>query len=74
MQTISVCSGHYNTFDNQTCTRCGESFKSDAFVRLIKEWTEFSTHHAPIRDIKDMGVNLEIVEIAEQILSPHQKP
>ena len=53
---------------------CGESFRSDAFVRLIKEWTEYSSHHAPIRDIKDKGMSLEIVEIAEEILSPHQRP
>ena len=44
---------HYNTFDNPTCTRCGESFRSDAFVRLIKAWTEYSSHHVPSRDIRE---------------------
>ena len=56
--------GHLNNYEALSCTRCDASLKSDAYVRLIKEWTDFANDLAPHRDIKDKGENLVIMEIA----------
>ena len=44
-----------NSHRDPTCTRCGEALRSDAYIRLINEWTHIANELAPTRDIFDAG-------------------
>ena len=65
---------HWNFSKDTTCTGCGDALKSDAYIRLVNEWTYFAGENDPSKDIFHAGTALEIDDIVEEVLSPHQRP
>ena len=41
---------HWNSSRDSTCTGCGDALKSDAYIRLVNEWTYFAGENEPIKD------------------------
>ena len=65
---------HWNLSKDSTCTRCGDGLKTDAYIRLVNEWTHFAGDIEPVKDIFNTGTALEIEDIVEEMLSPHHRP